>query len=507
MKPDTLLRLLIPVVATILFIPGCRSLKPVDLPDETAVDPVVNSLWAAVESEQGGNGFVLLNDGSGALEWRERMIDSATVALDLQTFLWKEDRTGLMLFRTILEAADRGVYIRLLVDDTFTTGENDLIYDLDQHPNIEFRIYNPFQRRYDSMALRQLMNLGEFSRLDHRMHNKVMISDNRAAIVGGRNLADEYFGHHESGNFRDMELLCSGPVVQDLSHCFDEYWNSNWSFPVSRILKRPSAENDLTYIRTWLEETADEGLREDAAERMNKWIEVTRMASEGKATLLFDEPAQANPAKAEELPDQLSNALLSWIDRAEKELVLVSAYLIPTPELEAAVERAENRGVEVRILTNSLRSNNHMSAHSAYRHHLHRLVGHGADLHEVRAMAKDRNYYMLMPVDEKHLGLHAKLLLIDDQYAFIGSANLDPRSLHLNTEIGLMIDSPEINRHLRELLTLDFHLRNAWHVQQSDNGEMIWVADDMTLTGQPADSDFQLLEDWFLGILPIEEKM
>lgn len=502
MKPKALI-----LILALLFLSGCRSFKPIDLPDETSVAPVENRLWAAVESGHSGNGFVLLNDGSAALEWRERMIDSATVALDLQTFLWKEDRTGLLLFRRILEAADRGVKIRLLIDDAFTTGENNLIYALDQHPGIEFRIYNPFRHRYDSMALRELMNLGEFSRLDHRMHNKVMIADSRAAIIGGRNLADEYFGHHESGNFRDMELLCSGPVVQDLSRCFDAYWNSNWSFPASRILNKPSAKNDLSHTRTRLQETASTGLQEDPAARRNRWIEMTRLAMDGKATLLVDEPALLNPAREEELPDQLSNALLPWIDRAEKELILVSAYLIPTPELEAAVERAENRGVEVRILTNSLRSNNHISAHSAYRHHLRRLIGHGAELHEVRSMAKDRSRYMLMPVDEKHLGLHAKLLLIDDRYAFIGSANLDPRSLHLNTEIGLMIDSPEINHQLRELLTLDFHRRNAWHVQRSDHGKMIWVSDDTTLTCQPADSEFQRLEDWFLGVLPLEEKM
>jgi putative cardiolipin synthase len=507
MKEHLFIRLFLAACMSVMLLPGCSTLNPIELPDETASAPAESPLWEAVAAAHADNALFLLNDGSEALEWRMRMINSATVSLDLQTFLWKEDRTGLLLFRQILAAADRGIRIRLLVDDTFTVGENDLIYDLDRHPNIEFRIYNPFKRRYNSLALRQLMNLGEFSRLDHRMHNKVMVADNRAAIVGGRNLADEYFGHHEKGNFRDMEILCTGPVVQDLSLCFDLYWNSNWSFPASHILDRPPKEKDLAHLRTWLDETADSGLQENPADRRQEWITAVASAAGGTITLLYDEPAEANPANTEEQPNQLSEALLGWIDRAEKELVLVSAYLIPTPELEAAVERAEKRGVAVRILTNSLRSNNHISAHSAYRHHLQRLIGHGADLHEVRSRAKDRSRYMLPPVDNKLLGLHAKLLLIDDQYTFIGSANLDPRSLHLNTEIGLLIDSPEINRQVRKQLAIDFHLRNAWHLRQNDEGKIIWVADDMSLPNLPADSQFQRLEDWFLGILPIEDKM
>ena len=207
------------------------------------------------------------------------------------------------------------------------------------------------------------------------------------------------------------------------------------------------------------------------------------------------------------MPNQLAHALVTWIDRANEELILVSAYLIPTPELEGAIERAENRGVRVRILTNSLRSNNHTAAHSAYRHHVQRLIGHGADLHEVRAMAKDRAIYMLGPVDNKNLGLHAKLLLIDQEYTFIGSANLDPRSLRLNTEIGLFIQSTELNQRLREKLEIDFYKRNAWHLQVADDGGIICVGDDIILDSQPADSAFQRLEDWFLSILPIEREM
>jgi len=491
----------------VLAITGCRSLQPVELPDEYAAAPSMAPLWQELEAVRPGNWFALLNDGPAALEWRIRAIGSATESLDLQTFLWAEDSTGLALFRQILYAADRGVKVRLLLDDTFTIGESDLIFAFDEHPNIEFRIYNPFQRRYDHLALRQLMNLGEFSRLDHRMHNKVMTVDGRVAIVGGRNLADEYFGHHESANFRDMEVLCAGPVVRKISRQFDDYWNNNWSFPVSMILSRPPQTRTLAHIRTWLNNETGTQSREPRDSRHENWLSMARSAVPGKAVLLCDKPARGNPANSDELPRQLATELISWIDRCESELILVSAYLIPTSELEAAVERAESRGVRVRILTNSLSSNNHLSAHSAYRHHIHRLIHHGADLHEVRSQAKDRSRYMQAPVGRKLLGLHAKLLLIDREYSFIGSANLDPRSLRLNTEIGLFIDSPELSRQLREMLELDFHPRNAWHLQIAQNGDIQWVADDMTLNSQPADSAFQRLEDWFLGFLPIEGEM
>lgn len=495
------------LVGLLIIVSGCVSLKPVDLPDEKALEPATSELWTALSAERSGNWFKLLNTGDEAIEWRLRTIDSATRSLDLQTFLWKEDPTGLKILRHILEAADRGVRVRLLLDDTFTVGQNDTIFDIDQHPNIEYRIYNPFGRRYDSLFLRQLMSLGEFSRLNHRMHNKVMIADNHVAIIGGRNLADEYFGNHSAANFRDIEVLFSGQIIKAVSHRFDDYWNSNWSIPVDQILDRPSPEKSKAALMEWLEKTVALGLQENSKTRRDMWLFAARSAASGQAILLSDEPAQEKPESESELPNQLAQALVSWMNRANQELILVSAYLIPTPELELAIERAENRGVRVRILTNSLRSNNHTSAHSAYRHHVHRLMGHGADLHEVRAQAKDRSTYILSPVDEKTLGLHAKLILIDQEYSFIGSANLDPRSLHLNTEIGLLIQSTELNQRLREKLEVDFHKRNAWHLQVADDGGIIWVADDIVLDSQPADSAFQRLEDWFLSILPIEGEM
>ena len=212
-------------------------------------------------------------------------------------------------------------------------------------------------------------------------------------------------------------------------------------------------------------------------------------------------------AAPDEMPNQLGIELARVIEAAKIEVILVTAYLVPTPELEASIERAEARGVNVRILTNSLQSNNHLTAHAAYHGHLKRLVGHGAELHEVRANAADRALYMRSPVADKHLGLHAKLLLADDQISYIGSCNLDPRSLKINTEVGLVVESKELNRALRDLLAVDFETRNAWAVQRSANGELVWIGNNQVLHHQPAHSSIQRLEDWFIGLLPIDGQM
>lgn len=492
--------------AAVLLVASCSTLKPVELPDEYSMAPAQAELWTQLDNVRSGDWLHLLNTGSEAIDWRLRLIDSATRSLDLQTFLWKDDETGLMILRHIYEAADRGVRVRILLDDTFTATHDEAIWEIDHHPNIEFRIYNPFATRTSSMLVRQLLNLGDFSRVDHRMHNKIIVADNRAAIVGGRNLADEYFGNHDVANFRDMEVLTAGPAILSLSRQFDDYWNSDWSFPVDRIITAEQTMSPKEFEARVLA-TARRGLVEEPSTRAQRWMQTARTAVTGEVLVLGDTPASKDPDATDELPTQLSKVLIDWMDGANEELILVSAYLIPTPELEQTIERAEDRGVRVRILTNSLRSNNHVAAHSAYRHHVHRLVGHGAEVHEVRVFAKDRAIYMEEPVGDKHLGLHSKLLLIDNHLSYIGSANLDPRSLRLNTEMGLLIKSTEFNRLLREVVALDFHQRNAWHLQMQADGNLNWVADDAVLDEQPAESTLQRLEDWFLSILPIEDEM
>jgi putative cardiolipin synthase len=498
------LHLLFALTASALFA-GCPATRALPQPGQAALPPSQDRLWMSLEAAAPGDRFHVLNRGDEALAWRLRAIDTATASIDLQTFLWKPDTAGLAIMSRVLAAADRGVRVRILLDDSFTVGEGDAIGAIARHPNIEFRIYNPFAQRPDSLVLRQVANLGDFARIDHRMHNKVMIADARAAIVGGRNLADEYFGLHPTANFRDLELLALGPIVGELSQLFDRYWRSPWAIPANDVLGAPAAGKGLDRLQTQLAERVQVSPAESTDARLAAWTALATSAIRGGATVLADEPAQVDPAR--ETPNQLARSLIEQIDQADSELVLVSAYLVPTPELAEAIRRAEGRGVQVRILTNSLRSNNHTAAHSAYRGFIRGLLSHGVDLHEVRALAKDRSLYMALPVDEKHLGLHAKAVLFDDDLSFVGSANLDPRSLNINTEMGLLVRSRELSRQLRDALGIDFDTRNAWHLEEAPRGSVKWVGDDQVLNQQPAESPLQRLEDWFFSDLPIRNKM
>ncbi len=389
--------------------------------------------------------------------------------------------------------------MRVLLDDFFTGGEVPLFSAFDAHPNVSVRIYNPYRNRPDALALRTLFNLGEFGRVNHRMHNKTMSVDGRVAIVGGRNLADEYFGHHETYNFRDMEALVSGSVVPEIEDHFDRYWNSGWSAPIASLGGEPLSAAAFRSTLPAIPPAAENPLA--------IWLQVAREAHEGEAQFWADRPASEDPESAASRPNQVSEHLVRLLDGARRELLAESAYLIPTEALEAAIRRAKERGVRVRLLTNSLRSNNHLAAHSAYARHLERLLGWGVELHEVRIDAAGRGHHMRGPVRDKRLGLHAKLLVVDDAVVVLGSANLDPRSLRLNTEAALTVRSPSLNAALRAALEPDFAPENAWRVSLGADGALRWEDAEELRHSAPADSPFQRLEDWFLSRLPAESQL
>ena len=488
-------------------IAACQALAPVDTPDEFALAPARSSLWDSLATVRTDDWQVLLDDGPSALDWRLLTIDAASESVDMQTFLWSFDTAGSMVLSHLMAAAERGVRVRLLVDDTFLASEDRLLLALEAHPNIEYRVYNPFKRRADGLVTRQILNLGEFGRLDHRMHNKALVVDNRVAIVGGRNIADEYFGLHDSANFRDLELLVGGPIVREISAAFDTYWNDRWSFPIGTLSHLAPSYAELDEA-TRIEEPDIRIHNEPTPDLLQRrWEAQLRNARPGKPTLYVDQPPADRPDAEADRPVQLANELTALLDGAAEEILILSAYLIPSPHLEAAIERAVRRGVEVRILTNSISSNNHLAAHSAYRNHIRQLLSDGAELHEVRVDARDRYVYMFPPADRKSLALHAKALVIDHDKVFIGSANLDPRSLRINTEMGLLIESEPLNARVRTAFETDFAEANAWHLEIDEHGDVTWVAEGIVLTSQPADSFMQRIEDWFLAHLPLEDKM
>ncbi len=498
---------LIVVALCTLFLSGCIGLKPIDLPPEYASRPAHTDLWHQVNEISSTGWHVLLNDGPAALDWRLRAIDSASESIDLQTFLWHFDAAGAMVLDHLVLAADRGVAVRVMIDDTFLVHEDDLLLALAAHPNIDYRVFNPFKRRSGGLATRQLLNLADFSRLDHRMHNKAMVVDNQVAILGGRNIANEYFGLDDGANFRDLEFLIGGPLVQEISIAFDGYWNNRWSFPIETISHEKASPAQLAEARRISDRFAHVHHEESAAELGARWLSVVQGADMGEAILYVDDPPEKSPKVRSDAPVQVANELVRLFDSAESEILIVSAYLIPTPNLEGAVERAISRGIRVRILTNSIGSNNHLTAHSAYRSHINALLGQGVELHEVRTDAKDRGRYMLTPVGRKTLALHAKALIVDNDKVFIGSANLDPRSLRLNTEMGVLVVSEAFNQEVRLAVEDDFSTQNAWRLQLTEDNKVVWVSDDRTLQSQPAFSILQRIEDWFFSHLPIEGEL
>jgi putative cardiolipin synthase len=497
----------IALAACLFALAGCTALEPIFLSEQSTAAPSTSGVLSDLERAYPRDWQVPLNDGPTALQWRLRAIDTATVSIDLQSFIWKFDKVGGAIHDRLIAAADRGVDVKILIDDSFLAGEDKSILELHQHENIQYRVYNPYKRRSSGELSRTLLNLSEFGRLDHRMHNKIMVVDNRVAIVGGRNLADEYFGFDTDANFRDMELLMGGPVVRELSASFDDYFNDHWSYPVDRISHVavvPTEKDDVPSAET---EVGNIYSPQSKKRLRSEWFGLVRKAHRGKPQLYVDRPPAKSPGAEADKPVQVAGEIRKIIEGARDEIIIVSAYLIPTKAVSSVLKEAVDRGVRVRLLTNSINSNNHLSAYAAYRGHIFELLSFGTEVHEVRASAADRERYILPPVALKKLGLHAKYMIVDRTKVFVGSSNLDPRSLRINTEIGVLVDSPSLARELRQVTEPDFDTVNAWELGLDEDGSVYWFGGDIKLKSEPARSTFQRLEEWFFAHLPIEAEL
>jgi cardiolipin synthase C len=501
-------------LAALWLLAGCASQpawqKP---PAQYAVAPRADSRFAAVEAQfavQHGadaSGFTLLERSDRALLWRLALIDSARHSLDLQYYVWFGDSLGrLMMFRT-LQAADRGVKVRILFDDlntmlhdmTHLELRDELLDRINRHPNIQISTFNPWQDR--SLFGRVFDMTTDFGRLNRRMHNKQMVADNRAAIIGGRNLGDEYFGLNPEFNFHDLDVLGIGPVARQASAVFDRYWNSDWVREVPRSEATPFKLEDSELSRQAMAQLYQlpslMALQSTRTDWSKDLADLQYQIAPGRSTVHTDSPVR--DAKRNHMPE----AFRALLKTAQKEVLITNAYIIPDANFMTDLRDLAARGVKVRILTNSLSSHDVPAVNSHYQKWRQPILATGAELHELRADAAVQGEIVdLPPLKAAFAGLHTKAMVIDRQRAFVGSMNLDPRSEILNSEMGVIIDSPVLAERLAQRMARDMQPDNSWRVILADDGELRWRSSAGELDRQPARNLMQRIEDQLFKFFP-----
>jgi putative cardiolipin synthase len=469
----------------------------------------------------GQSGFAIMPSGATAFRARNAMIRIAEKTLDAQYFSWESDQAGHVLIHQLLEAADRGVRVRLLLDDVNTDGRDLGIASLDAYPNIEVRLFNPFVHR-GSIVWGFLTDL---SRVNHRMHNKALIMDSAFAVVGGRNIGDPYFGLSPKYNFRDLDLFAAGPVVQAIAKSFDVYWNSKWAYPVSAVTKNNPSVEDTAARRQELREWAEENEMDFpyAMDRTDEEIrqglgEIEEQLVWADAEVLFDDPERkvGTTTGYQGIAPRLSEIL----EQLNDEVLFEAAYFIPREEGIQTANRLRDRGVRVRILTNSMATNDVAGAFVGYRRYRKSLLEHGVDLYEIRPKTGTQREFWSFLASDSTATLHSKVVVFDRKMVFIGSFNLDPRSIEINTEIGLLIDSPELAKRVIEFMDTGIDPGNSYHLELEksgarDRGKITWVSRENAKevrAGRDPDTGFRRpVSAWFISLLhslfPIEDHL
>lgn len=449
-----------------------------------AKSPFGQRLLALAARHPGQSGFRLLPASNEAYSARAELIRSARNSLDLQYYIVHDGLSTRALFDELLRAADRGVRVRLLLDDTSSDGRDASIALLTAHPNIQVRLFNPLHLGRATGVTRTLGRALDLGQQHRRMHNKLWLADNAAAIVGGRNLGDEYFDAEPSLNFTDIDLLAIGPVAEQLGQSFDQYWNSALSKPIQQFLWRQPERQELDEARQRLrgylaqararQKTLYDRLhtyRDDP--RLDLWLRELIWAP---ASALWDAPSKVLASVPPDPHLLLASQLQPVLDEVKEDLVLVSAYFVPAPEgMDYLIGKADG-GVDIRLLTNSLEATDVPAVHGGYAPYRQRLLEHGVHLFELRRQPGDgagSGQYSFS--GSSNSSLHSKAMILDRRRAFIGSFNFDPRSVLWNTEVGVLIDSPALSAHLRRLALQGMSPGRSYQVRLGPGGEMLWI--------------------------------
>ena len=457
-------------LAALLALGGCASSLPgvhdpktasvaLPHPEETALGQQFATASAA---HPGLSALRLIPIGVDGFLLRAQLIARAEKTLDLQYFIFSSDETGQLLADALIRAADRGVRVRLLLDDFDNTGHDAEIEALDAHPNIEVRLYNPLAYRGDIKLLRWSELLLHQPRLDYRMHNKLLVVDNAVAMVGGRNVGDDYFQIDPAGQLGDYEVVAAGPIVAHLSKCFDKFWNTPSSVPVAALASGPVQPQALANYRQQLtlhrrQERAD---GTDYATRMRSGEPLASVLDGrlplvwARVSLWYDFP-EKKLVENGALPGELMHrAIFQAAAASHTEVLVISPFVVPGDDGMALFDDLHRRAVPARLLTNSMESSTDATqAFAGYTHYRRALLADNVQLYEIRAdpgIIRGTGQSAQMS-SYGNFGLHTKLYIFDREKLFIGSMNFDERSFHLNTEMGLMIESPELARQAAQL--------------------------------------------------------
>ncbi|WP_343463249.1 phospholipase D family protein [Pantoea sp.] len=420
----------------------------------------------------GLSGIYPLNDGLDAFAARYLLMGMAQHSIDVQYYIWHNDLSGRLLFSALLDAAERGVKVRLLLDDNNTPGLDDTLAELDRHPNIAVRLFNPFSFR----TLRALGYLTDFARLNRRMHNKSLTVDGAVTLVGGRNVGDEYFGTGDEPLFTDLDVLAMGPVVQEVEADFVRYWQSRAVSPLRSVVDVTEAAHEAVRLPAeWQQSEAVQRYlaRLKHAEFVHQMAQGTLEVTWAAARLLSDDPRKGlGKARRGSL---LPQRMLEVIGAPQQQFDIISAYFVPTRAGVAQLLTLKRRGVKIAILTNSLAANDVSVVHAGYARWRKKLLRHGIALYELKPQQQSGE----APHDRGLTGnsgssLHAKTFTVDNRKVFIGSFNFDPRSAVLNTEMGLVIESESLAQQTHQHFIAGMRDR-AWTLRLDKWGRVNWV--------------------------------
>lgn len=458
------------------------------------------------------SGFYLLSDNTDAFVARLALISNAKKTLDIQYYIIHSDASGQYLAYALLQAADRGVHVRILVDDINLSGRDNSLKMLSQHENIEIRIFNPLSNRKWFRNFELLINLDSAGR---RMHNKAFIVDNTHAIIGGRNIGDEYFDARQERNFVDLDILITGDIVNNIKESFEDYWCSQWATPVEQLSKIKVIAQQLITIRNTLKDrwlhakNTQYFLSLKQSELTTKILTSDIPYIQASAKLFYDCPEKILSDTNNQLI-HFSPDIMSYFETTNNELLITTPYFVPGVKGLDWLIKKQKENTRIKVLTNSLSTTDVIAVHAGYKKYREKLIKAGIDLFELKANTpgfREKTKRFIKGFSSS--SLHAKYMVVDQHYVFIGSANVDPRSNNLNTEIGIMIDSESLANQTKKLFEKTTDLNNSYQLSlNAINNKINWHTiegkKETNSTSEPNASTRRRFMVFIISLLPIE---